>query len=123
MLLVGADHALARRVEADGVHLPERMAGEARGLKRLRPGWLVTVAAHSARTVRAAAAADAIVLSAIYPSASLSAGAPMGPARGGRIARQAPGRVIALGGVRVRDARALATAGFAGMAGIEMFLD
>ena len=46
VVLIGADAALAARVGADGVHLPERLAHQAGALKRSRPGWIVTVAAH-----------------------------------------------------------------------------
>ena len=46
VLLIGADAALARRVGADGVHLPERLAHLATPLKRAHPRWLVTSAAR-----------------------------------------------------------------------------
>ncbi|HEY9235467.1 MAG TPA: thiamine phosphate synthase, partial [Phenylobacterium sp.] len=41
-LLIGADEDLAAEVGADGVHLPERLAGRIPYLKRR--GWLVTCA-------------------------------------------------------------------------------
>jgi thiamine-phosphate pyrophosphorylase len=103
------------------VHLPERMAADAQDLKFLRPDWIVTASTHSAAAIDSAAGADAIVLSAIYPSRSPSAGDPIGLVEGGRIARRARLPAIALGGVTLAHARELARAGFAGMAGIDLF--
>jgi len=122
-LMIGADPALAGAVGAAGVHLPERMAAVAAPLKRRRPDWIVTTAVHSARAARSAAGADAMMLSTIYPSQSPSAGPPIGLIEGGRIARSAPAPIIALGGVTAARARDLARAGFAGMAGIDLFAD
>ncbi|HEY8004847.1 MAG TPA: thiamine phosphate synthase, partial [Phenylobacterium sp.] len=83
VFLVGADWDLAARLEADGVHLPERLASRARRLKAAHPDWLVTAAAHSPRAARTALAhgADAAVVSAVFPSRSPSAGPPIGPLR------------------------------------------
>lgn len=122
-LLVGADADLALRLEADGVHLPERLAGGARRLKGLRPGWLITAAAHSLAAARRARSfgADAAVVSAVFPSASPSAGAPIGPVRLAALVRQAGLPVYALGGVNDGTARRLLDAGVVGLAGIEGF--
>jgi thiamine-phosphate pyrophosphorylase len=122
-LLVGADPALALAANAAGVHLPERMAARATALKHQRPDWIVTASAHSAGAVHSAVGADAVVLSAIYPSRSPSAGEPIGLTEGGRIARRARLPVIALGGVTVTHAHELSRDGFAGMAGIDLFAD
>lgn len=119
LLLIGADAALAARVGADGVHLPERLAHRARRLKR--PGWIVTAAAHSALAARRGllAGADAVVVSAIFPSASPSAGRPIGPLRLARIVRAAGGPVYALGGINDKTARRLMPAGLVGLAAVE----
>ncbi|MBL8559495.1 MAG: thiamine phosphate synthase [Hyphomonadaceae bacterium] len=120
-LLIGADWRLAEEIAADGVHLPERLAAEAPRLKARRPDWLVTVAAHSRGAASAAAGADAIVLSPVYPSSSPSAGAPLTLSVARRIARGLHRPCIALGGVNLEKARELAAAGFAGIAGIDLF--
>lgn len=73
VLLIGADPALAARIQADGVHLPERMAARAQSLKRRRPTWIVTTAAHDRKAMRRAAKADAFLLSPAFPSQSASA--------------------------------------------------
>jgi thiamine-phosphate pyrophosphorylase len=123
LLLVGADAGLAARIGAHGVHLPERAASCARALKRRRPDWLVTAAAHSLAAARrvAAAGADAAVVSAVFPSRSPSAGAPIGPLRLARIARAAGVPVYALGGVNERTARRLKDLPLAGLAAVEAF--
>lgn len=123
LLLVGADAGLAARLGADGVHLPERLAHRARRLKAAHPGWLVTAAAHSPAAARRAlaAGADAVVVSAIFPSRSASAGAPMGTLRLAILARRAKGPVYALGGVDNKTARLLKDTGLVGLAAVDAF--
>lgn len=120
-LLVGADAALARRIGADGVHLPERDAARAGPLKRSRAGWLVTVAAHNPRSLRRAraAGADAAVLSAVFPSRSPSAGKPLGVLRLALTVRRTGAAVYALGGVSPRTAARLRGTGVVGFAAVE----
>jgi thiamine-phosphate pyrophosphorylase len=118
LLLIGADAGLATRVGADGVHLPERLAARAQGMRgRFR---LVTAAAHSLRAARVPGP-DAVVVSAVFPSSSASAGAPMGPVRFAALVRAAGRPVYALGGVTNETARRLLSTGAAGLAGIEAF--
>jgi len=118
-LLIGADARLAAQVGADGVHLPERLAHRARAMRR--PGWLVTSAAHSLTAARRAGAAgcDAAVVSAVFPSASPSAGQAIGPLRVALLARRAGLPVYALGGINDRTARRLKDAGLVGLAAVE----
>ena len=118
-LLIGADAALAARVGADGVHLPERLAAQAPRLRH--SGWVVTTAAHSPRAARRALAfgADAAVVSAVFPSRSPSAGPPMGPLRLAALARMAGGPIYALGGVNDETASRLLPAGLVGLAAVE----
>lgn len=118
VLLIGADERLAARSGADGVHLPERMAGRARAIRARHPRWRITIAAHSPAAARRAAAmgADAVVLSSIFPSDSPSAGRPIGAHRLAALARGLHAPLYALGGVNPRTARALARSGAAGMA-------
>ncbi len=118
VLLVGADAGLARRIGADGVHLPERLLHLAPRLRRARPDWIVTGAAHSGAALRRAArfGVDAALLSPVFPSRSPSAGRPLGPARFARLARTVALPVVALGGVDGRRSRALVAAGAAGLA-------
>jgi thiamine-phosphate pyrophosphorylase len=121
-LLVGADVALARRVGADGVHLPERLAWRARAVRGR--GFLVTAAAHSLTAARRglAAGADAVVVSPAFPSRSPSAGPPLGAVRLALLVRAAQGPVYALGGVTNETARRLKDAGLVGLAAVEGLL-
>ena len=119
-LLAGADPALARAIGADGVHLPERLAHRARALRRGRPGWVVTAAAHSRASILRAARAgvDAVLVSPVFESLSPSAGRPLTLVRFAALARGAPVPVYALGGVDGRTARRLTGSGAAGLAAV-----
>lgn len=120
-LLIGADESLARRVGADGLHLPERLAGRAQRLKARNPGWILTAAAHNGRAMRAPGL-DAVVVSAIFPSRSPSAGEPMGPVRlAGLIRRAGTSPVYGLGGITDKTARRMIPTGVVGLAGIDGF--
>lgn len=115
VLLVGADAGLAARSGAAGLHLPERLAGRAPRLRK--PGWLITAAAHSPRAARRSGI-DAFVLSAVFPSASPSAGAPLGPLRFAARVRTASAPAYALGGIDDTTAGRLRMTGAAGLAGV-----
>lgn len=118
VLLIGQDEGLARRIGAHGVHLPERLAHRAPRLKRARPRWLVTSAAHSVASARRSGA-DAVVVSPAFPSRSPSAGAALGPIRLARLVRAAGRPAYALGGVDNKTARRLLDAGLVGLAAVD----
>ena len=124
VLLVGADAGLAARLMADGVHLPERSASLAPGLKRARPRWVVTCAAHSRGAIVRArrAGVDAVVVSPVFESASSSAGRPIGPLRFAALVAGARTPVYALGGVDAASARRIARSGAAGLAAVGALL-
>jgi thiamine-phosphate pyrophosphorylase len=117
-LLIGQDAALAARIGADGIHLPERLARRAVPLKRAHPDWIVTAAAHSLPAARLVGP-DAVVISAAFPSGSASAGAPLGPIRLAALVRAAGRPAYALGGVNMETARRLQDAGLVGLAAVE----
>jgi len=120
-LLIGADWRLAAAVGADGVHLPQRLMGLAPGLRRRRPGWLISAAAHDAAAIAAGGrmGLDALLVSPVFPSRSASAGRPLGALRFAALVRGSRAPVIALGGVNDATARRLATCGAAGLAGVD----
>ena len=124
LLLIGADEALATRVGADGLHLPERRVAELPRIRARHPGWILTGAAHSRRALfqAEAAGADAILLSAVFPSRSPTAPAPLGPARFARWVRSAKAPVLALGGVNASTAQRLVGTGAAGLAAVDAWL-
>lgn len=117
-LLIGQDQALACRIGAHGVHLPERLAHRAGPLRRARPDWLVTSAAHSLKTARASRA-HAVVISPALPSKSPSAGAALGPVRLAALVRASGRTAYGLGGVNARTARRLLACGLIGLAAVE----
>ncbi len=121
VLLAGADPALARAIGAQGVHLPERLGHLAGALKRSRPLWLVTAAAHSEAAARSAfaAGADAVLISPVFESRSPSAGRRLGPTRFAALVRRAGGPVYALGGINPMTARRLESSGAVGLAAVE----
>ncbi|MBU2363905.1 MAG: thiamine phosphate synthase [Alphaproteobacteria bacterium] len=117
-LLIGQDIALAARIGADGVHLPERLAHCAPAIRQMQPGWIVTSAAHSLAAARASRA-DAVVISTAFPSKSTSAGAALGSIRLAALVRAAGRPAYALGGVNEKTARHLLDAGLVGLAAVE----
>ncbi|MBW3616644.1 MAG: thiamine phosphate synthase [Proteobacteria bacterium] len=125
LLLIGADEALAARVRADGLHMPERRVRELPRIRARHPRWIFTAAAHSPRAVRRAekAGADAILLSAVFPSRSASARTPLGPVRFARMVRATKAPVLALGGVNTHTAGRLLRTGAAGLAAVDAWLD
>ncbi len=116
-LLIAADPHLARRLGADGVHWPERMERTARLWRgRFR---VQTMSVHApARFARlAATGVNALIFSTVFPSQSPTASRPTGAIGLRRIARAAPIRLYALGGISPANAQSIASQ--AGLAAIE----
>ncbi len=120
-LLIGADEALALKVGADGVHLPERLMGRAEQIRARHPNWIMTTAAHNPRAIAKAAkhGLDAAFLSPVFVSQSPSAGRPLGPIRVALWVRGARLPVIGLGGIGHKNARLLSGTGVWGIAAID----
>lgn len=117
-LLIGADVDLARRVGADGVHLPRWYA-------RTPPdGLIVSAAAHDADELARAKAlgADLALLSPAFATGSHPDARGLGPATFRTLAGAAPLPVLALGGVDETSAASLAGPNVAGLAAIGAFL-
>lgn len=124
VLLIAGDAPLAAEVGAHGLHLPEARAREAAHWRALKPSWMITAAAHSARALTAAriAGADAVLLAPVFATSSHPEREPIGPVRARLIAARAGLPVYALGGVNARSITRLAQASFAGIAAIEALL-
>lgn len=120
-LLIGADASLAIRVGADGIHLPERMMGEAKRLRARHPNWIITTAAHSPRAIAKAARLelDGALISPVFISKSPSAGRPLGQTRLAGWVSKAKLPAIALGGMGHKNARLLSGTGVWGIAAID----
>jgi thiamine-phosphate pyrophosphorylase len=101
ILLVSADPQLAARIGAAGVHWPEKRLTGAR-----RHRGIETAAAHSSAAINRArqVGVDAVLLSAVFPSRSPSAGPAIGSLRFRLMARNARLPVYALGGVNAGNA-------------------
>ena len=125
VFFVGADAALAVAARADGVHLPERLAHRPGVVRRLHRRFIVTAAAHNVPAARRArrSGVDAVVLSPVFPSASPSAGRPLGARRFAAWLRTAGGPCYALGGVNARTVRLLSRSGAVGVAAVGALTD
>lgn len=121
LLLVGAKASLAKSLDADGVHLPERMVASLPGLRAEYPRYLITTAAHDLGALRLAerSGADAAVVSPVFPSNSPSAGRPLGVEGLRRLVAATQLPVYALGGVRTGTVAALEGSGVVGIAAVE----
>lgn len=116
VLLIANDPLLARQVSAHGVHWPEANMSRAR---RWHGAFeIMTGAAHSRTGVGNAAhiGLDATLFSTVFPSASPSAGRPIGAQRFTRLCQRAPLPVYALGGLNAENMGNIARSG--GIAGI-----
>ena len=117
LAVVNGDAALARRIGADGLHLPARSLMAADG----RPDFeWVGASCHSRAELEQAAALelDYALLGAVRPTQSHPERAPLGwPAFGELIARL-PLPVFALGGLSAGDLETAKAAGAHGVAGI-----
>ncbi len=99
---VAGDPALARRLNADGVHLPEWLLDRPRLWRPMvARRMILTAAVHSPRAAReaASAGADAILISPVFPTASHPGARTLGPMGFTRIAGDFPGPAFALGGM------------------------
>lgn len=121
VLLVANDPQLSQRIGAAGVHWPER---QLRGVRSHRPGQIETASAHSRAAIARARrlGADAVLLSAVFPSRSPSAAPPLGALRFSRLALASALPVYALGGIGPDNVRRIATHA-AGWAAIEAVLE
>jgi thiamine-phosphate pyrophosphorylase len=118
-----ADVALA--AGAHGVHLRAGSAPAARVRRWAPPGFLIGRSVHSAAeavAVTQAGGTDYLILGTVFPSQSKPDGHPtIGVAEVARAVRQIEQPVLAIGGVTLERAAALAEAGAAGVAAIGLF--
>lgn len=117
-LLIADDAALAVRVRADGMHVPERRAQRIAALKALHPRWLVTTSAHSARAVEAAsrAGADGVLIAPVFATASHPGRHSIGVLRLAGLSVRARIAAYALGGVDAATIQRLAALPLSGVA-------
>ena len=118
VLLVGGDAALARKVGAGGVHLPEGLVDLAPQIRRRHPRWIVTAAVHGREGLRRAARhrVDAALLAPVFKTASHPDRDCLGPLRFRALGAGALVPVYGLGGISVQTIRRLQGARLAGVA-------
>ena len=121
--LVANDWSLAKKVHADGVHLPEHAIRTSRSLINKNPHFFVTSAVHSQRSLWQAvhAGVDAVLVSPVFPTPSHPKTKPIGLMRFSNICRISPIPVYALGGIDTTNAIRLQNSGCVGIAGISLF--
>jgi thiamine-phosphate pyrophosphorylase len=113
LVVLSGTAAEARRWGADGAYgAPERLAG--------RPALLRMATVHSLRELAAAhrIAADAVLISPVFVTASHPGAPALGPIRFRLLARHSRVPVIALGGMNAHRARAIRTPRWAAIASL-----
>ena len=125
-VLLAGDVRSALRLGCDGVHLSQRAArvGPARG-RRLKPGFMVSAAAHDAFSLRRAAlaGADVVVLSPVFVTLSHADAKPLGVVRFARLCAVSRVPVVALGGITPSGAKRLSLGPAHGIAAIGAWRD
>ncbi len=117
-LLIAEDAALAQRVRADGVHLPQRAMSKVGATRALNRRWLVTTSAHGSASVAMASrlGADALLVAPVFETASHAERRALGALGLSALIHQAGLAAYALGGVdafRVQRLMALPISGIA----------
>ncbi|MBA2587057.1 MAG: thiamine phosphate synthase [Alphaproteobacteria bacterium] len=120
-LLISDDPALAARIGATGLHLPEARMRHAAHWRAAFPHWIITSSAHSLRALMGAHLLDAVFLSPVFATTSHGNARPLTPVRAAFIAAHAPVPVYALGGVTAQNVALLAPA-FSGIAAISSLI-
>ena len=126
LLMISDDLDLALACDADGLHLPERVAASADAIV-MRRRWrgLLTCAAHGPRALARAAliGADAAVLSSVFETQSHPGRAGAGLMRFLSWTRSARVPVYALGGLAAHNAGRLRDRNLVGLAGVSGFAE
>jgi thiamine-phosphate diphosphorylase len=108
--------------DAAGVHLRSGSLAPELVRKLAPPGFVITVACHSAEDVQNAAGADYVILSPVFkPLSKQDSREPLGISALERIAKTSAVPVIALGGITECNMGLCIEAGAVGVAGITLF--
>ena len=125
-VLVAGDPRLARRVGADGVHLPGHLLRRRvlTGLAAIRPDWLITAAVHDQRELIRATGAhvDAVMVSPVFSTTTRVQRQALGVIGLRRMTASARMPVFALGGLNTSILPRLRPCGAVGFAGVGEFL-
>lgn len=116
-VLVAGDLALARRVGADGLHVPEWQTKRLPKRIFAKPGFLITAATHGKTALLQAARhgrIDAALVSPVFATRSHPKAKPLGVTRFSGLRRAVKMPVLALGGVKMANFRQLRGTGVSG---------
>lgn len=111
---------------AAGVHLPSSAPPASRVRAMVPPSWIVGRSVHrleEARRVEAAGGVDYLVCGTVFETPSKPGHDPIGVAGLSAVIRGVALPVLAIGGVSMANASAVAGAGAAGVAAIRLFAD
>lgn len=119
-VLIADDPALAMKLRADGLHLPEARMGEAAYWRTRFPALMITAAAHSFHAILQARRmpVDAVFLSPVFGTHSHPNRTSLTALRANTLARAFGKPVYALGGIDARNAALLSRDAFSGIAAI-----
>lgn len=117
-LFIGADIALAKHCDADGIHFPSWM--QPRAVK----GFMTSAACHNQSEITRAHARgiDAAILSPAFATTSHPGSKTLGPDQFKQMAAQARLPIIALGGITANNADQLSGKNVVGIAAISAFI-
>jgi len=127
-LLVSGDYQLTRKIDADGLHIPEYLLYGEKSVdvfRNIKPQWMVTAAVHSMRALKRAEklGVDAVLVSPVFKTKSHDTANPIGVLGLAKFVQQTRLPVFALGGVTEKNKKRVYKTGAAGFAGIGHFSD
>ena len=122
-LFIAGDAALAWRVRANGVHLPDALKTRLPRLQATYPQLMFSAACHSERSLIAAKqlGADLAFLSPIYATRSHPNARTWGAVRAAAALRRCTLPVYALGGITDTRFTQISNCGFSGFGAISLF--
>ena len=120
-LLIAGDFDLAKKVKADGVHLPEHMLFEYFTYGQLKNFPLITAACHNRKSLHRAMTigVDAAIVSPVFKTNSHVGVAGIGVHVFSRLINRCGLSVVALGGISCRNVGQLKGLDIAAIAGID----
>ena len=126
MVNAGADTGraveAARRLDADGIHLPAAGPTAVSVREAFGAPLLVGRSAHDAKELALAVDHDWVFLSPLFPTSSKPGVSALGPARFAQLAARSPAPVLALGGITRENVATAIASGAAGIAAISALL-
>jgi thiamine-phosphate pyrophosphorylase len=121
--LIAGDYNLARKLKANGIHLPEYCGYKSYQIRKKQPKWIITTAAHSEKTISKLAnyPIDAAILSPILPTKSHIGRKSLGILSFRKICNKYPVNIYALGGINYENIPQFKSCKIEGIAGVGIF--